>query len=62
MNSHLVILAVTLLLSLTFCQFTTVAIVHTNDIHGSAFPALMQRSDNGQNYSYGGLVYMGSLI
>ena len=41
---------------------TTIAIVATNDIHGAALPTDMQRSDNGQKYTYGGLEYMGSLI
>lgn len=27
-------------------QFTTIAIVATNDIHGTAFPTPMQRTDN----------------
>ncbi len=43
-------------------QFTTIAIVATNDIHGTAFPSQMQHADNKQNYTYGGLAYMGSLI
>jgi 2',3'-cyclic-nucleotide 2'-phosphodiesterase (5'-nucleotidase family) len=43
-------------------QFTTVAIVATNDIHGAALPTQMQRSDTKENYTYGGLVYMGSQI
>lgn len=55
-------LLLALLVAAAMSQFTTIAIVATNDIHGSAFPAQMQRSDNKQNYNYGGLVYMGSLI
>lgn len=43
-------------------QYTTVAIVALNDIHGSALPTLMQREDNKQNYTYGGLQYMAGLI
>ncbi len=43
-------------------QYTTIAIVATNDIHGAALPTQMQRQDNNQNYTYGGLMYMGSLI
>lgn len=46
----------------TRTQFTTVAIVATNDIHGSAFPTQMERSDTGERYSYGGLAYMGGII
>lgn len=51
-----------LLLASVSGQFTTIAIVATNDIHGAALPTQMQRSDTKQNYTYGGLVYMGSLI
>lgn len=41
----------------------TVAIIGTNDIHGSAFPAKLVRSDDfNKTYLYGGLVYMGRLI
>jgi len=62
MNQTLIYLVLILLSGYGFCQFTTIAIVATNDIHGSAFPAQMQRSDNKEKYNYGGLVYMGSLI
>lgn len=50
------------IISLVSSQFTTIAIVATNDIHGAALPTQMQRQDTKQNYTYGGLVYMGSLI
>jgi len=41
----------------------TIAIIGTNDIHGTAFPAQLVRSDNiSQQYLYGGLQYMGRLI
>ena len=40
----------------------TIAIIITNDIHGSALPTTMVRSDNNQTYEYGGLVYMASMI
>ena len=43
-------------------QYTTVAIVGINDIHGTALPTLLQREDTMQNYTYGGLEYMASLI
>lgn len=55
-------LAILLLSYLANSQYTTVAIVATNDIHGAALPTQMQRQDNNQNYTYGGLMYMGSLI
>ena len=28
----------------------TIAIIGTNDIHGTAFPALLQRADTGEEY------------
>lgn len=43
-------------------QFTTIAVVATNDIHGAALPTILQRTDTKENYTYGGLVYMASLI
>ena len=43
-------------------QYTTVAVVALNDIHGTALPTLLQRQDNMENYTYGGLQYMASLI
>ena len=46
----------------THSQFVTVAIVATNDIHGTALPASMVRSDTNEEYKYGGLAYMGGLI
>jgi hypothetical protein len=55
-------LVILLLSYLTSSQYTTIAIVATNDIHGTALPTQMQRQDNNQNYTYGGLMYMGSLI
>jgi 2',3'-cyclic-nucleotide 2'-phosphodiesterase (5'-nucleotidase family) len=56
---------VILLLSLTLyatCSYVTVAIIGTNDLHGSAFPIMMQRQDTGERYQYGGLTIMGQLI
>ena len=43
-------------------QYTTVAVVAINDVHGTALPTLLQRQDNMENYTYGGLQYMASLI
>lgn len=43
-------------------QFTTIAVVATNDIHGGALPTPLQRTDTQENYTYGGLVYMATLI
>lgn len=56
------LLLIIVLVGLANSQFTTVAIVATNDIHGAALPTQMQRQDTKQNYNYGGLMYMGSLI
>lgn len=50
------------LAALAASQYTTVAIVALNDIHGSALPTLMEREDTKQNYTYGGLQYMAGLI
>ena len=51
----------TLLLTVA-AQYSTIAVVAINDVHGTALPTLMQRQDNLQNYTYGGLQYMASLI
>lgn len=51
-----------ILLYVAISQFTTVAIVATNDIHGAALPTAMQRQDTKENYTYGGLMYMAGLI
>jgi 2',3'-cyclic-nucleotide 2'-phosphodiesterase (5'-nucleotidase family) len=42
----LIAFACSVLLSRTFQQNVTVAIIGTNDIHGTAFPAQMIRADN----------------
>ena len=47
---------------LTLNNNVTIAIIGTNDIHGTAFPAQMIRADNEEKYLYGGLQYMGRLI
>jgi len=51
-----------LLAVLTIAQYTTIAVVAINDIHGTALPTIMQRQDNKENYTYGGLQYMASMI
>ena len=43
------------------CELT-ITIIGSNDIHGKAFPTTLVRSDTGEKYNYGGLVYMASLI
>lgn len=43
------------LITVTVAQYTTIAVVALNDIHGSALPTILRRADNGQNYTYGGL-------
>lgn len=40
----------------------TVAVVATNDLHGAAFPTLLRRTDNLQEYASGGLTVLGSMI
>ena len=55
---NIMILQTTWLFALIFAvtaQYTNIAIVALNDIHGAALPTLMQRQDNNQNYTYGGL-------
>jgi hypothetical protein len=44
-----------LLVAITTAQYTTIAVVAINDIHGTALPTIMQRQDNKENYTYGGL-------
>jgi 2',3'-cyclic-nucleotide 2'-phosphodiesterase (5'-nucleotidase family) len=58
----LIICLLSVLLAPAAGQYTTVAIVALNDIHGSALPTLMEREDTKQNYTYGGLQYMAGLI
>ena len=40
----------------------TIAIVGTNDIHGTVFPKEILNTRTNETYKYGGLVYMGRLI
>lgn len=56
------LLLIAVLLIATNSQYTTIAVVGLNDIHGAALPTIMQRQDNRQNYTYGGLQYMASMI
>jgi hypothetical protein len=51
-----------LFISTIHCYNVTVAIIGTNDIHGSALPTIMQRQDTGEKYYYGGLPIMARLI
>lgn len=43
-------------------QFTTIVIIGTNDLHGKVYPTRLFRSDTNEDYNYGGLSYMLSLI
>ena len=56
------ILFVLLLIVGTSTKNITIAIIGTNDIHGTAFPTEMKRSDTEETYMYGGLHIMGGLI
>lgn len=38
------------------------AVMGTNDLHGTAFPKSLIRNDNREEYKYGGLVYMARLL
>ena len=50
-------------LSYSNAQFTTIAVVGINDIHGTALPTYLERQyPQKQAYTYGGLMYMASLI
>ena len=40
----------------------TIAIIGTNDIHGSALPTRLVRFDTNESYNYGGLKYMAQMI
>lgn len=43
-------------------NFQTVAVIGTNDIHGTAFPTSLFRTDNNEFYTYGGLEFMAQMI
>ncbi len=43
-------------------RYVRVAIVGTNDIHGTALPTSLFRADTNQTYNYGGLQFMASMI
>jgi 2',3'-cyclic-nucleotide 2'-phosphodiesterase (5'-nucleotidase family) len=55
MMKVVVILLIGLTITLAEKAFQTVAIIGTNDIHGSAFPTELYRTDTQQTYNYGGL-------
>lgn len=59
MRHTILSLLVTLALS---TNFQTVAIIGTNDIHGTAFPTSLFRADTSEAYSYGGLEFMAQMI
>lgn len=44
------------------CSNITIALIGTNDIHGSALPTVMERFDTGEKYYYGGLPILARLI
>ena len=60
-HKYIVLLMLVKILSLhiffivALTRFQTVAIIGTNDIHGSAFPTELYRSDTSESYTYGGL-------
>lgn len=56
------IILIQILSIVVFSKFSTVVIVSTNDIHGSAFPTYLYRTDTGENYTYGGLEVMAQMI
>ena len=43
-------------------DYTTIVIVGTNDLHGKVYPTTLFRADNQQEYKYGGLTYMSTLM
>lgn len=56
-----------LIVYIALCLITTeeqltIAIIGSNDIHGKAFPTMYSKQSSGEKYSYGGLVYMATLI
>lgn len=57
---HILILC--FLVCFVSCTNRTIAIIGTNDIHGSALPTIMERSDSGQKYHYGGLPTLARMI
>lgn len=42
--------------------YETIAVVATNDIHGSVFPVKLRRTDNLELYTQGGLAVLGNMI
>lgn len=61
MNTYRIVLVLYLFASEILCE-SVIAIIGTNDIHGKAFPTTLSRQDTGQQYNYGGLVYMARLM
>lgn len=45
-----------------FCATATITIIATNDIHGSAFPTVLSKTDGSTTYNYGGLEFMANMI
>jgi 5'-nucleotidase len=43
-------------------RIVKIAVMGTNDLHGSAFPKELQRRDTSEEYRYGGLAYLARLI
>lgn len=62
MKTILILILLAWVLAALEGNIVTVAIVGTNDIHGAAFPTQLFRSDSNQQYTYGGLEYMASMI
>ena len=55
-------MAVSLASALHSIREQTIAIIGTNDIHGSALPTRLVRFDTNESYNYGGLKYMAQMI
>ena len=64
MNLIIIAMAVSLAsaLHLDSIREQTIAIIGTNDIHGSALPTRLVRFDTNESYNYGGLKYMAQMI
>ena len=64
MNLTIIAMAVSLAsaLHLDSIREQTIAIIGTNDIHGSALPTRLVRFDTNESYNYGGLKYMAQMI
>ena len=63
MMRNFYLLALALIALQVQAQFTTVAVIGINDVHGTALPTSLERQfPQKQAYTYGGLMYMASLI